>query len=60
MATLTLCMGLFMGGCVQLYSFDFPDFATCEKERSAQVHRLRGGWAVCALKKHHPTAGAVR
>lgn len=50
MTTLTLCIGIFLGGCVQVRTFDFADREACERERQQQLATLRGGWAVCALK----------
>jgi hypothetical protein len=54
MTFLTLCVGIFMGGCVQLFEFQFADMPSCEQARSAQLPHLRGGWAVCSLKRTKP------
>lgn len=54
MTTLTLCIGMFLGGCVQIRTFDFPDYATCDKERQVQLKHVGNGYAVCALKKDRP------
>lgn len=51
MFTLTLCLGILWGGCIQLRTYDFPDAASCNTERKEQIPHLRGGWAVCAPKQ---------
>jgi hypothetical protein len=52
--TLTLCIGMFLGTCGSVRTFDFPDRDSCERERAAQLKAVGGGYAVCAPKA--PTA----
>lgn len=50
MTTLTLCIGMFLYGCGQTRTYDFPDYASCDRERQAQLKYVQGGYAVCAPK----------
>lgn len=50
MTTLTLCIGMFLYGCGQVRTFDYPSYVACDLERAAQTAHLKGGYAVCAPK----------
>ena len=48
--TLTICYGVFLAMCGQIRTYDFPDVASCERERAAQEKYIDNGHAVCAPK----------
>jgi hypothetical protein len=52
--TLTVCYGMFLAICGQVRTFDFPDTASCERERTEQLKRVGAGYAVCAPKTTPP------
>jgi hypothetical protein len=54
MTTLTLCIGMFLYACGSVRTFDFPDYASCDRERAAQVAHIKDGYAVCAPKAKEP------
>ncbi len=56
MITLTLCIGIFAGMCIQSREYDFPDMQSCNIERQEQIKAVRNGYAVCAPKRKQEKA----
>lgn len=51
MYTLTLCIGIFLGLCGQVRTYDYPTLAECEAARKGISARTLGdGYSICALK----------
>ncbi len=49
--TLTLCLGMWMGLCNQIRTYDFPTLAECNQGRQGITAQAIGnGYAICAPK----------
>jgi hypothetical protein len=49
--TLTLCIGMFLGLCGSVRTYDYPSLQECEKAKAGVPEKAIGdGYAICAPK----------